>query len=284
MFERADRLWLAQIEPSLPYHAIEFGWSGFEPVLTCVNRSDDSPLHIDLGDVDLVVSEHRECVGYFDDEGHTRCSNNAKVSRFVQCADCAEESFIPYQECVFEPKCDGELCDIDFCRREHVLYLAFYNTRAKIGMTSTRRLEERLIEQGADAYAMIGTFRTRKRARTAEKDISAQLRIPQAFRQRILLDDFTRRMDSGAIEDRFAKLSAALEKHFDLTPEGLRWLDSYPIDLPLDGKPCLRDTPGRHRGELVGVKGKWLIYRSAGLNALSLADVPSRFIGTGRAP
>ncbi|UCE81184.1 MAG: DUF2797 domain-containing protein [Methanobacteriota archaeon] len=282
MFERADRLWLAQIERSLPFHAIGFEWRGFDPVLHCVNRSDDSPLHLDLKSVDYVISGHRECVGCFQDQQHTPCPRSAGVSRFTQCPDCAEESFIPYQECVFEPKCDGELCDVDFCGREHVLYLAFYNARVKIGMSSARRLEERLIEQGADAYAQIGVYRTRKRAREAEKEISARLRIPQSFRQRVLLEDLARRMDQKTVENKFARLCSSLETHFNLKPEELRRLDSYPIELPLDMKPSLMNTPGRHRGELVGVKGRWLIYRSGGMNALSLADVPSRFVGIGR--
>ncbi|UCE44626.1 MAG: DUF2797 domain-containing protein [Methanobacteriota archaeon] len=261
---------------------VEFGWGGYEPHLVCVDRSDDSTNTMDLDDVDYIFSELKMCTGFFEEGRHKRCPDEARVSRFSQCANCAEESFIPYQECVFEPKCDGELCDVDFCKREHVLYLAFYNTRVKIGMSSTRRLEERLIEQGADAYALIASLPTRRRTRTAEKEISARLRIPQAFRQRTLLDDFTKHIDPKSIEDQFTTLAASLEKHFDMRPDKLRWLDSYPIELPIDRKPLLRETPGRHRGELVGIKGKWLIYRSDAVYALSLADAPARYVGRGR--
>ena len=281
MFERADRLWLSQVEPRLPYHAMELDWRGFEPALVCIDRIDDSPVDLDLKRVDFVISERRVCVGRFDGDRHLPCPNSTSVSTFVQCANCAEESFIPYQECIFEPKCDGDLCDIDFCRREHVLYLAFYNSRVKIGMSSSRRIEKRLIEQGADAYALIGAFPSRKSARTAEKEISADLAIPQAFRQRTLLDDLAKRIDISVVEERYAELSASLETVFGLSPGALQWLDAYPIELPLDARPHLRETPGRHRGEMIGVKGKWLIYHSSGMNALSLADVPSRFVGEG---
>ncbi|MGB2581386.1 MAG: DUF2797 domain-containing protein, partial [Thermoplasmata archaeon] len=258
MFETADRLWLRQIESSLRYHAVEFQWEGFEPRLTCVARGGDDVFDIDLGQVDFVISDARECVGYFDGDSYTSCPNKTSVTRFAQCVDCAGESFIPFQECVFEPKCDGEICDMDFCRREHVLYLAFYDTKAKIGMSSTRRIERRLVEQGADAFAVVGAFPTRRRAREAEKQISSRLRIPQALRQEAVLNGFSRALDAAGIEERFHGLASSIESQFGLKVEGLRWVDAYPIDLPLDCPPQLRDTAGRHRGKLLGMKGKWL--------------------------
>ncbi|MDH3365551.1 MAG: DUF2797 domain-containing protein [Thermoplasmata archaeon] len=279
MFERADRLWLERVEASLPYHAVEFEWRGFEPVLTCRNRSSDDPLSLDLGRVDYVISGHRECVGHYEGDRYFACPDRAAVSKFVQCAACAEEFFIPHQECVFEPKCDGDLCDMDFCRREHVVYLAFYNKRVKIGMSSNRRVDKRLVEQGADAFALIGSFLSRKKARTAEKEISARLRIPQAFKQEVLLENFARPLDMKGIQGNYDALSASLEAQPGVAPGPLRWLDSYPIELPLEVKPRLRETPGRHRGKAVGVKGKWLIYRATRLTALNLADIPSRFVG-----
>ncbi|HUV61905.1 MAG TPA: DUF2797 domain-containing protein [Thermoplasmata archaeon] len=279
MFERADRIWLEQVEASLPYHAVDFEWHGFEPVLTCAGRSPGDVLDVDLGRVDYIISSQKECVGHFEDGRYIACPYNAAVTKFVQCAACAKEFFIPYQECVFEPKCDGERCDMDFCRREHVLYLAFYNTRVKIGMSSTRRVDKRLVEQGADAFALIGSFPSRLRAREAEKQISSEFRIPQAYRQETLLDGLDSPVDIAGIEESYSSLCASFETQQDITPGKLRWLKSYPIELPLDVKPKLRETQGRHRGEAVGVKGRWLIYRADGLNALNLADIPSRFVG-----
>ena len=61
-------------------------------------------------------------------------------------------------------------------------------------------------------------------------------------------------------------------------------MDAYPIDLPLDCPPQLRDTAGRHRGKLLGMKGKWLVYDSGSINALNLWDVPSRFLDVGISP
>ena len=277
MFQRADVLWLSEVEGSLPYHALGFDWHGFEPTLTCVDH-DGNVEEFHLERTDYVISRKRRCVGRFEGDRYLACPSDAEVTRFVQCADCAEESFIPYQECIFEPKCDGELCDTDFCRREHILYLAFYDTRAKIGMSSTRRVRTRLIEQGADAYALIGAYPTRRSARTAEKEISSALRVPQAFRQDTLLKGLTRTLDAEGIEAKYASLSAALESRFGLRPEAIEWLDDYPLDLPLDEAPQLIDTPGRHKGDLLGLKGRWMIYRTSRLVALNMSDIPSRFL------
>ena len=277
MFQRADVLWLSEVEGSLPYHALGFDWHDFEPMLTCVDP-DGSVEEFRLERADYVISRRRRCVGRFEGDRYHACPNDAEVTRFVQCADCAEESFIPYQECIFEPKCDGELCDTEFCKREHILYLAFYDTKAKIGMSSTRRVRTRLIEQGADAYALVGAYPTRRSARAAEKEISSVLRVPQAFRQDTLLKGLTRTLDVEGIEAKYASLSTALESRFGLRPETIEWLDDYPLQLPLDEAPQLVDTPGRHKGELLGLKGRWMIYRSSRLVALNMSDIPSRFL------
>jgi hypothetical protein len=125
---------------------------------------------------------------------------------------------------------------------------------------------------------VVGSYPTRLAARTAEKEISSRLRVPQAFRQETLLKSLAHGIDVEGIEGKYSSLSGSLESRFGLKPERLKWLDRYPVDLPLDGVPLLVDTPGRHRGETIGVKGRWLIYRSSRLSALNLSDVPSRFM------
>ena len=283
MFERADEIWLNQVEDRLPYHVLGYSWQGFVPVLECLERGTGRLLDAGLEEADILVGRRRTCVGRFEGDGHIACPRGETVSRFVQCPSCAEESFIPHQECIFEPRCEGELCDVEFCRREHVLYMAFYGALAKIGMSSTRRVERRLVEQGADAYAIVGAFPNRKSAREAEKDISSRLRVPQFYRQVQLLENLARPVDRSAIERLHSSLGSSLSGRFDLEIEDIVWLDSYPIDLPLDSPPKLVDTPGRHKGELLGVKGRWLIYESTEPRALNLADVPSRFAALGPA-
>ena len=266
-------------EEGFPLHALNFHWDEFEPHLECHDEGDDQVSELDLDDVNFSVSRKKVCVGYFDsEEKYIRCPTSAPVTKFQQCEACSGESFLPYQECVFEPRCDGEICDIAFCKREHVLYIAFYDTRMKVGMSSTRRVDQRLIEQGADAFSIIGTYPTRRRAREAEKTISSRLRIPQFHRQEAILRNFSKPLDHEGIQGRHEALIMTLGEAFNLKPEPLKWLEKYPIELPLKQTPVLLNPWGPHKGDLVGIKGKWMIYDAGGLKALSLSDVPSRFL------
>jgi len=279
MFARADQLLIEQLQDKFTLHAIDFHWEGFSPHLVCHDSAGSQVSEFDLKEVRFSVSKKKTCVGMFDDDGeYVPCPKNSPVSRFSQCPICAGESWIPHQECIFEPKCDGELCDLEFCRREHVLYVAFYDTRMKIGMSSTRRIEQRLIEQGADAFSIIGKWGTRKKAREAEKEFSERLRIPQSHRQELLLKSLSRPVDARGIEERFEALKSTLRERYHLDPEELHWLDRYPVELPLRDSPRLVDLWGSHRGDFVGIKGRWLIFESDGLKALNLADVPARFL------
>ncbi|MBN1678410.1 MAG: DUF2797 domain-containing protein [Candidatus Thermoplasmatota archaeon] len=266
-------------EEAYPLHALEYHWEEFEPHLGCYDTSERKVCELDLEDVRFRVSKQKTCVGYWDDDGrYVLCPRNAPVTRFSQCPDCSREVFLPDQECIFEPKCDGELCGIEFCSREHLLYIAFYDTRMKIGMSSSRRVEERLIEQGADAYSVIGKFSGRKRARTHEKKISERLGIPQAYRQELLLRNLSRPLDTHGILGRLEGLRMTLREAYGLSPEPLVWLRDYPIELPLAEVPRLEQSWGEHSGEYVGIKGKWVIFDDRGLKALNLSDFPGRFL------
>ena len=278
MFERADEVWLRETSRSLPSHVLGFEWNGFDPTLTLLDRTSGDVTERGIDSANLDVSEVKACVGYFEGDRHVPCAREASVAKFHQCAECAGESFIPHQECVFEPRCDGEECDSDFCRREHVLYIAFHGSKVKVGMSSSRRVERRLIEQGADGFAILGAYPTRRRARTAEKEISSRLRIPQFHRQDALLRQLTAPVDTAAIEERYEDLRNATASHFDLEVEPLRWLPGYPIELPLPQTPLLVGLPGMHRGELLGLKGRWMFFRtSGGIRALDMSDLTSRF-------
>jgi hypothetical protein len=279
MFQRADQILIEQNEDKFPLHALDFSWDGYKPSLTCFDCRDHEVSEFDLNDLNFSVSRKRTCIGQFLDDGtYVPCPKNAAVKKFAQCQECSEESFLPHQECVFEPRCEGDECDLEFCRREHVLYVAFYDTRMKIGMSSTRRVERRLIEQGADAFAILGKQPNRKKARELEKNVSARLGIPQGLRQDTLLRNFARKVDEEGIQGRYDGLKITMAEMYQLRPEPLQWVKNYPIELPLPTEPKLQDSFGKHKGKLVGIKGKWAIYESDGLKALNLSYLPSRHL------
>lgn len=282
MFIPADQLWLESLEDKLPLHALEFYWDKFEPGLVCYDTVRGKDVELDLDSVDLVVGKRKRCVGQFTDQGYKPCPSKASVTKFAQCDECAGEVFITDQECIFNPKCEGEKCERnELCKRQHVLYLAFYNTMVKVGMSSTRRVGRRLVEQGADAFALIGTFPNRYKAREAEKVVSADLRLPQWIRQQTILSNFSRPVDTLRIEARYEEMRTALAERAGFSVEPLVTLAGYPIELPLPSPPQLKDTWGTHRGRFLGLKGKWLIYESHGLKALSMPDLVGRFLARG---
>lgn len=279
MFVRGDQLLIEQTQDTFPLHVLDFHWDGFEPHMGCRDLRSEEIAEFDLKDVRFAVSKKKTCVGYFDDDGkYLPCPKSTPVTKFEQCQECSAESFIPHQECIFEPRCDGEICDLEFCKREHVLYVAFYDTDMKIGMSSSRRVEKRLVEQGADAFSIIGSFPSRKKAREAEKNISAKLKIPQSHRQESLLRSLVRPVDVREIGSRHDVLKTTLGDTYGMTPERLQFLDSYPIHLPLTQAPKLQESWGRHSGRFIGIKGRWLIYDSDGIKAVNLSDLPSRFV------
>src|SRR5512136_2184496 len=98
--ERHDR---NDPEEGFHLHALDFHWDDFEPHLVCHDTGDDQVSEFDLDDVKFSISRKKVCVGYFDSaDRYIKCPTTAPVTRFQQCEACSGESFLPYQECVFE--------------------------------------------------------------------------------------------------------------------------------------------------------------------------------------
>jgi len=246
-------------------HVISSRWDEFEHELQIY---DDSSIRVlDMEKIDLDVSQEKICIGSFED-GYTPCPEKRSVETFRQCGECAPEE-IPKLECIFEPQ-DCEECEGGFCDETHAVYLAFHGTIPKIGMTSKDRLRKRLIEQGADAYALLLTVEDRRKAREEEKRLSKKLDILQRISSKKKLNRMARKLDKNIVERKYrgVKNRVAVGE--------LSFLEDYPIDLPLRAKPRLRPVPGRHEGETVGLKGEFLIYENNGLQALKISDLVGR--------
>lgn len=281
MFARADQLRIEEIEESFRLHAVEFYWEEFDPKLVYFDLDDGQLKEFDLDDIDFSVSKKRTCVGSYVDGEYVPCPGNFPVQRLTQCAECAE-SFIPVQDCLFEPKCDGDLCDSPLCRKEHAVYIAFFGNRPKVGMTTKARIRSRLIEQGADAYFVADLFPTRKSARDAEKTVSEKLRITERPNARIILESLRMPRRRSQIEDGWKWISRALRENLSMNPGDLEYLDSYPLEEPLPAIPRPTESWGYHSGKSVGIKGRFLIYESDKIMALNLADLPSRYLSKDR--
>jgi len=246
-------------------HVISSRWDGFDHRLKVYDGSSVEDLNTD--EINFDVSQEKICVGSFEG-GYTPCVEERNVDKFKQCSECASDD-IPRLECIFEPQ-DCESCEGGFCEETHAVYLAFHGTLSKIGMTSKDRLKERLIEQGADAYALLSTVEHRKEAREEEKRLSERLDISQRISSKKKLRGMARGLDKNIVKRKYRGVKNRVPVR------ELAFLDDYPIGLPLRARPRSRPVPGRHEGETVGLKGEFLIYENRGLQALNISGLVGR--------
>ncbi len=279
---RADRLLLGSNPESYPQHAVSFGWDGYKPLLEAFDVRNGKVMEIALDEIDWQISEERRCVGRYNPDGYLPCPSKKKVERFDQCESCASV-WIGHQECIFEPRCDGTMCDSEICRRRHVVYVAFHGDMIKIGMTSSSRLKERGIEQGADAIAPIVDCSNRMEARAVENQVSHLLKARQTVSKKESLRTILKATDAGLYESRYEGVLAQVSKVVPTKNAPLEVLDRYPVTFSDQGRVEVTKLEGRHVGNMVAIKGKFLVYRSKTskeLKALHLSNMPSHFIRT----
>ncbi|MDW5561996.1 MAG: DUF2797 domain-containing protein [Methanomassiliicoccus sp.] len=263
----------------LDKHILSYHWDDFEPHLTIYDRAARKVDELPLDRLALAVGGERTCVGRFDEHGYRPCPADRRVGRFETCQACAAP-WIPVLDCVFEPQCNGDRCDHpEFCVRRHLVYLASFGNLIKVGMTSASRLRERAIEQGADAVRPIFECRDRREARTLEKETSRRFKIPQEIRISRVARTWTGRPSKEAMQhvhehylDRIGRWRQPVEAE-------LTFLDAYPLRTMPRSPPQAARTEGVHRGEVLGVKGRFMIYRDDRTGRsmlLNLSDLPAR--------
>ena len=229
----------------------------------------------DYDPVEMVLSNERMCIGRFEDT-YRPCPNRQKVGTYSQCQTCAAPT-IPRLECIFEPKCEGELCGHPpFCSREHAIYLAFFDIYPKVGLSSADRVLKRVREQGADGFSIVAVVENRLKARRLEMAISQNIEVKQAYRNDVILDLFTRDVDYQGMEATFNRIAEEIERIFGLQPSPLQTLE-YPLE-PLDQRPEMVDVPGKHVGEYIGSKGRFLLYTDGTPKAMKVKEMEGRFL------
>ncbi len=277
MFIRADNLLSDAPPDSFKFHVIRYSWEEFEPVLMVFDTDREEIRHLSLDKLSVIVSSAKRCTGYFDSHGYHACPSDSVVKSFSQCEECAS-SWIPKIACVFEPECDGEECDSPFCSKEHTVYVAFTGTKAKVGMTGSKRLRERGIEQGADAIAPLILCDSRYEARLMEKKISDRLKLPQRLYGSKLVKEYLRALPEEKLKLRLDDIRRKLDGTHELVEGGLEFLSGYPVEN-LDSVPQQAKVSGRHEGEVLGLRGKHLFYRSGEkTKMINMSDVVSRFL------
>lgn len=266
-------------------HVIGMKWKGFLPMVLCRSLDGENRvMEIPFGErIEMHVSAEKTCIGHWKEGEYLPCPTNARVIRFSRCDACSED-IIPDQNCIFEPRCHGNFClvsghageRVDFCARPHVVYIAFYLDNPKVGMTSGGRIEERLIEQGADAYFVVAEVEDRLSARMMEKRLSRALHIRQSYSNGEVLRMVHQPLRQDFIDEVATRLAGEIEEKMGINPGALHHLRDYPISTPLRSVPRETSTAGLHIGDVIGVKGRFLYYNAGGISALNITELVSR--------
>ncbi|HIH76875.1 MAG TPA: DUF2797 domain-containing protein [Methanomassiliicoccales archaeon] len=297
MFETADEILRRRGMIAYDRHAISWEWDSFQPTLVTYDQKAKEVQELTdqfrPGErLDLTISDARRCVGSFVDGRYEPCKMRNVVSgQFDQCPLCAS-TWIPVQNCVFEPECDGTNITNDrcvgkggeICAKPTHVYAAFYGDLVKVGMTLSTRFMERAIEQGADAIARLGTYPNRRAARDAENVLSKALHATQWVRKGTFLKAQSSIRDRDTYQERLDTLLSTLNG-VSADPGPVEILDRYPL-LPYDpSRSSFVELAGRHRGDVLGCKGKWLFYRPRDERTmmLDMSSVPSRYATFGLA-
>jgi len=262
------------------YHVLSFYWEGFKPILTLFDFRKGKIESIELKSgmkFKIVPGRRKFCIGRFEGEEYIPCPEKREVEQFTQCQACAS-FFIPDLQCIFEPKCDGSLCDNEFCKKEHVIYLAVFKDDVKVGMTGKDRIMKRLIEQGADAFSVIATLSSRAEARELEREISKRLRVSQFYTIRHFVRNLSVDVDQTVMKKVYIYYCQRIKREFSLEPTPLQFLDGYPMPTQIKERVYLKSWENECAGEVVGIKGKCLVFKKEGYRALDLSELPSRIV------
>lgn len=260
-------------------HVIAYYWDAFDPVVLLYNSQNNSIDKLGLTHINFSASENKICTGKMEDDEYIPCPQQVKLTKNTTCMRCSSPA-IPVLECVFEPRCEGERCGSPlFCTRPHVVYLALYSNLIKVGMTSEKRFEERITEQGADAAAEIFVCRNRLEARTLEKEISARFKIPQEIKPGALMKQWVTAPSMPQMQNVYSTYLQKISTWKKPLNKDLDTFDKYPITTRPKSPPKIVHSKGKHTGSVMGIKGRFLVYSTPkGARALDLSDLVGRTI------
>jgi hypothetical protein len=144
---------------------LKFSWDDKEPFFI----TDGQPIQLFENEIHLKIGG-KKCIGYRKNGNRVVCDNPTDKYNW-QCDECKNKD--QYFNCV---RCDGECINppqrVACMRNNYSLYLAGFGSLLKVGISVGFRLEQRLMEQGADFGVKVLDVRDGKEVRKLEKRVS----------------------------------------------------------------------------------------------------------------
>lgn len=122
------------------------------------------------------VTNEKRCTGYYSKEGKRKtCPKNNLIEKGAQCYKCRnKDKYRNYKIGNTDTQLKGDFA----------VYLAHIGNQTKVGVTKSKRLEKRWIEQGADYAAKIKDNLTSEKALETEKNITKKHGIKQRINKK----------------------------------------------------------------------------------------------------
>ena len=227
------------------------------------------------------------CIGYRDYKGNRIPCPEKMILQpgRTQCGPC---SALDKQEpCA---RCDGTICSasaekFEKCRdTEYAIYLVLIGDIIKVGVSTSRRVKVRWIEQGADYGTIVTTVKGGDKARRLESQISKLTDTSKAIRTSQKIKSMSTVIDIQIAESKINEILSDLEKSVSIViPKiealadhyGFSRLESIPQEISFNKKSQRTDIVG----DVVGVKGTVMLISVPGnINALNLKKMRGRLV------
>ncbi len=232
--------------------------------------SIDRTLLADTGIISLaddigLILRKRGCAGRWEGDDHIPCDSDTAP----YCERCG--GILP-DPCIM---CRGECTKREkTCSVEHSVYLAIFSPGlVKVGVSKTRRLETRLMEQGADVGLEIARFPDGELARKRERELAATYPDRVTFENK--LEGLSQPVSSETLHMIYSRYDAERVMRFEYFREK-PWMK--PIVLQPHENMAIS-------GRILGVKGQALVIeKGSTLYAVNLDGLIGYDMEEGKSP
>ncbi len=246
--------------------------------------------------VSFMILNDKYCIGYPDtDDNLIPCETTTRVTLGNQCRECIDKDIL--SKCTY---CTGDCVNsgaLEYCKTTpHLVYLAaFTKDFIKVGTTSEKRAETRLLEQGANYARIIARTPSQGLAKQIEEYIKTTFSVLDKRNKRIKEEslglgfqtsDFTSMLDEKITE--IKKKSSKFSEFFIKDIQEFDFYSRYATLLMADGATRIsfqraeKSKELKVEGRLVCPKGDFLVLNNNGIiSAVNLSSKVGNLLSNG---